>query len=82
MPGRGTGGAAHPLQCLLRSATCADRTRGWHQGKAPSVDVKPRRRDEDGRTRGAPVDPGLSSAFPASLETKEGWAGWEGMPAG
>lgn len=79
VPGRGTGGAAHPLRCLLRSATCADRTWRWHQGtrgaQAPSVDVKPRRREEGGRTRGAPVDPGLSSAIPASLQAKEGWAG-------
>lgn len=72
VPGRGMGGAPHPPQCLLRSAACADGTRGPHRGargaRAPSVDVRPRRRDEGGRTRGAPVDPGLSPALPASRD--------------
>ena len=59
------------------SATRAEDTQRWQQGTrgalAPSVDAILRRRDEGWHTWVAPVDPGLSSALRASLETKKEW---------
>lgn len=59
------------------SATCTEDTQRRHQGTrgalAPFLDAILRRRDEGWHTRVAPVDPGLSSALPASLETKTVW---------
>lgn len=79
--GMGGGGTRPPAGPASRaswsSATCTEDTQRRHQGTrgalAPFLDAILRRRDEGWHTRVAPVDPGLSSALPASLETKTVW---------